>query len=506
MLAFTLALQLATATAAPPASDVTVPAADVPDPSEPGFDHGRAALEMAGALAVGTTWYQTQIELNKLDFDFGRTAAEQRRRLLTPAGYRFDDNNRTLNVGHAFMGMYYHQLARANGAGLVGAYLFNLATSSVWELAVEHREVFSLNDTVVTAMGGFSLGEATFQLGELFARSAPTWRNRIAMGLLSPAHLLPGGRDPGSAPWDGRGMAADGAHRVALEVGGALGLGGGAARLSDAGMSARLDAEVIAVRGYGRAGHGTRWLKRGELTRLDLNYVRGEGAAPRMSAVSQTSLVGHYSQAIDDEGAGPRGHALFVGAGSAFEATSEQVAGVRDFVTAVHVLGPMADLSLHHQGLTLRASASLFGDFAMVQPFAPGGIAEAALEGTKSVLRRHQYYYALGATGATRLEARYRGARLGSALELAHFDSIEGLDRRQVDQISPTGVAHPGVKDDFDLVDRRLKCRVFAESPLPLTDVRLGLQLDLQRREGRAQGQTQTGEDARASVVLSYAL
>ncbi|HEY0714523.1 MAG TPA: hypothetical protein VGF45_17695, partial [Polyangia bacterium] len=112
--------------AATSATPVVVEAAATPASR---FNHKRAGLEIGAAMAIGAVWYQSQIELNKLDFDFDRTASDQWRRLSTTAGYRFDDNNPTLNVGHAFMGSIYHQFARANGGSMGEALLFDFVTS-----------------------------------------------------------------------------------------------------------------------------------------------------------------------------------------------------------------------------------------------------------------------------------------------------------------------------------------------------------------------------------------
>ena len=158
-----------------PSDSVVAAVASSAEPSEDGrFNHKRAGLQIGAAMGVGAIWYQSQIELNKLDFDFDRTFSDQWRRLSTTSGYRFDDNNTTLNVGHAFMGSIYHQFARANGGSMAEALLFDFVTSSTWELTVEHREVVSINDTIVTSLGGVALGEGLFQMGEYFARSEPT--------------------------------------------------------------------------------------------------------------------------------------------------------------------------------------------------------------------------------------------------------------------------------------------------------------------------------------------
>lgn len=127
------------------------------------FKLRRAALELGAAMALGVAWYESQIEVNKRDFDFGRTFSEQARRLTTSDGYRFDDNARYLNVGRSFVGSYYHLFARVNGASMLQALLFDVTASSVWELTVEHREVVSVNDTITTAIGGVPLGEGMYR-------------------------------------------------------------------------------------------------------------------------------------------------------------------------------------------------------------------------------------------------------------------------------------------------------------------------------------------------------
>src|SRR5581483_3868662 len=197
------------ATAASPA-DLPAPAEtlrlDAPAPSSAPDDAPRslrlprAGLELAGVLALGAAWYEAEIDFNGRDFDFERTWSSQWTKLVDGRGYRFDDNDRTTNIAHAFVGRTYHGVARTNHATMWQAVLFDLTASSLWESCIESQEVFSINDTIVTGIGGISLGESAFQLGELFARSAPTWRNRLLLALFSPARaflaLTEGGPQP----------------------------------------------------------------------------------------------------------------------------------------------------------------------------------------------------------------------------------------------------------------------------------------------------------------------
>ena len=146
----TLAIALLQINAQPPALEAD--ASLEGNAEEQPFNLKRAGFQIGAAMAAGAVWYQTEIELNKLDFDFDRTRSDQWQRLSTGAGYRLDDNNPTLNVGPAFVGSVYHQFARVNGGTMAEAMLFDFVTSSTWELTVEHREVVSINDTIITSL------------------------------------------------------------------------------------------------------------------------------------------------------------------------------------------------------------------------------------------------------------------------------------------------------------------------------------------------------------------
>jgi hypothetical protein len=128
------------------------------------------------------------------------------------------------------------------------------------------------------------------------------------------------------------------------------------------------------------------------------------------------------------------------------------------------------------------------------------------LDGTKSVLRERQYYYALGLTAAARAEARYRGVRAGAAFEWSGYDSVEGLDRQQDAYLSPAGVYHAGVTDDFSITDQRFKLRVYTEIPTPIDEIHLGLSLDMQRRSGEMKDLTRSDDEGRAAAVLSFVM
>lgn len=489
-----------------------VPApAEVTEETRPqaSFRLKRAALELGAAMALGIAWYESQIEVNKRDFDFGRTWSEQARRLTTSDGHRFDDNARYLNVGHSFVGSYYHLFARVNGASMLQALLFDAAASSVWELTVEHREVISVNDTITTALGGVPLGEGMYRIGDFFARSRPTVTNRVLMGVFSPARAmgyLHGERvRPSAAGFDEHGLAADAYHRFALSLGATTAVGGADADAWHGSLAA--DFELIDLPSYGRAGERARALQGGEMTRIAVELTGSPHDMQTMTLFARSSLWGAYRQEIRSAtGDDLEGHASFLGASTAFDLSYHDHGDVTDFLTAVHLVGPSADVTLHRSPWRLRLAADLYPDFAMVRPFALDDTGRRDENTPGQSTLKHDYYYALGITAAARAEASFHRARAGAAIEWNGYDAIEGLDRHQNAYISPTGVPHEAITDDPDMADQRLKLRLYAESPLPFTDMKLGASLDYVQRKGTASDATREHEDVRVSFHGTYPL
>ncbi len=240
---------------------------------------------------------------------------------------------------------------------------------------------------------------------------------------------------------------------------------------------------------------------------MALSYEGTPDRLDQVSVAARSSLFGTFEQDLAGTADEARGHSLLLAAGSAFDLTLAEGERTPDFITAVHMIGPTADALLYRGPMTVRLSSDVYGDFAMVRPFALGPDTPASvLDGSKSVLRERQYYYALGLTAAARAEARYHGLRAGAAFEWSGYDSVDGLDRAQDTYVSPTGVVHPGVSDDFGLSDQRLKVRVYTEIPTPIDEIHLGLSLDMQHRSGEMKDLARSDDEGRAAAVLSFVM
>ena len=203
-----------------------------------------------------------------------------------------------------------------------------------------------------------------------------------------------------------------------------------------------------------------------------------------------------------------RGEGTLLGVASAFELAYDQAAGVQDFLTLAHLLGPTAERFWFRGAWRLRMGANAYGDFAFAQPQAvrPDELASAFV-GAKSTLQRFDYYYGWGVTGALALELTRGRFRAGAQAEWNHVGSIQGLDRHQEAYTSPTGMSHAAVSNDDALSDERGKVRAFAEVPLPLLrDVKASAQLEVVHRAGTFEDLARSTNAARVGVALTYAL
>lgn len=77
------------------------------------------------------------------------------------------DDFGTNMVGHPTAGTVYYLIARGNRVSIPEAFAWSFGASLAWEL-VEFKEAVSINDVVMTPVGGLALGEAFSQLSAWF--------------------------------------------------------------------------------------------------------------------------------------------------------------------------------------------------------------------------------------------------------------------------------------------------------------------------------------------------
>jgi hypothetical protein len=122
----------------------------------------RTAVELAGVLAIGTTYYWIVSDPSKQDWDYIDLGDRS-----LHVDVKFDNNMfRTNFLLHPLAGTISYWLARANGLDVYASFASSALSSATFEFLLEWLEKPSINDLIVTPFGGVAAGEFFFHLGE----------------------------------------------------------------------------------------------------------------------------------------------------------------------------------------------------------------------------------------------------------------------------------------------------------------------------------------------------
>jgi hypothetical protein len=464
---------------------------------------GRALLENLAMLTASTIDYWRTYADFREDWQFELSWKSQRRRFFTSESPKMDSNSFWFNWSHAGSGGGYYNLARSNGLTSAGSFLFSVGEALLWEVVCEWREVISTNDLIFTSFGGPAIGEPLYQVGSYFSHRRG-FLGSLAAFLTDPFLAVnnwfdsKGGRAANSAPdaaW----------HRFILFAGsrsGSIAPLGTRYRNFDFG----LDMETVTIPGYGEAESFSRWLADTLSSRIFLDFSFSPSGLEEFDIRTQAVFFGLGWQSGGKAGDGsPRGVCGSLGLGSGFEVWRKRPVAwydsnahtlrgddtltsdaryirptpteFTDKLSAINLAGPVLKLSRFGPGPEVRWSAEAYGDFAMVNALAYNRYTENHdVEGVKSTLLNWGYYYALGWTLATDVEADWLSWRLKAALVYDRFGSIQGQDRFQF-----LGV----VTDDSPLSDWRRSWRASLGYVLPHTPIELSLAAEGLCRSGR---------------------
>ena len=195
---------------------------------------------------------------------------------------------------------------------------------------------------------------------------------------------------------------------------------------------------------YGKAADIERFFKEPILNEMDIEVGVTDKGIDSIHFLAKTVWAAYYRQNIAGDSAGKgTGYSFFVGLASAFEHIQYDTGEFEDWIGAVHVFGPSMEFASFHKAGYIRIGLDVFGDFAMVRPYAFEKYKNNhRIDNIKSVLRFENYYYAFGAYVNPRIEVRYGSYRFLAEYKYAHYNSFEDRDRRKP-------------SNDFNLVDKR---------------------------------------------------
>lgn len=392
----------------------------------------RAGIEMLGLLGSGLVYYWVKAEQNKEDWDFPDISQR-----FTFEAVRFDNNLFITNhILHGASGTGYYSFARANGLSVPSSLLYSFGTSAVFEWGLEWLEKVSINDLIYTPMGGFAPGEWFNQLGN-YLNSAPGGGglgNQLAAATLGfPQYIhrrLDGRGLPPALPTDSLGLSTAYRHRFDIGY-------GFAAADNDLGRSGiehdvDIEARIASMPGFLRPGRFATDFGNGNFTDMRTRLSFDSGGWADLDLFFEADLAGRYAQDFRPVPSGIAGDASMYAVASAVRVIDSWSLDRDDTLALAHLVGPSAKWWLAGGGALLRLDATASVDFAGVRslPYRQWEKLYGA-QGTKTVLQKHSYYYAIGTSARAGARLQYGGLELGGRGAVGIYDSIDGADREQ---------------------------------------------------------------------------
>lgn len=462
---------------------------------------GRAWIEFGGFLAasIARYWIDYKSGVFSEDWQFNGHLDTQFKRIFLFQGWRFDSNNFKLNWTHSLAGGVYYQFARTNYMTWLQSWLMACAGSMIWETA-EWKEVVSLNDQIMTGIGGFATGEPWYQFGEYLSHQRSIVLR--ALGFVNPLVKL-------NHWFDRRDPAAKTYRQPAWHD---LGVFVGARRLDRPGEAAETGlyfgahSRLMTLPDYGRPGDFKDTVKDVYFSEFSLDYAVRNGHADETNFTSSAVTWGYFRQKI---GPDLEGYSLTVGLGSSFQyfkkrpvdyfdaaqlpvTPADLGAGLEldrprnftDKLAIVHVAGPVLDWTLFRRGLRLRTVASAYLDFGLINSLALNAYSELhhtepgdTILGMKTTVLYYGYYYGFGTswTGQTKLE--WGGFRAQALASFSAWGSADFRDRFPQD-----------ITNNAHLSDTRLRYLLGVGWKVPRAPVELFVAYEGVRRTGRLPG------------------
>ena len=470
----------------------------------------RALLEYSALLLYENLRYWAEASFVE-DWQYKLTWDDQERRLLELEGVRFDSNAFETNWTHAGAGGIYYSFGRINNLGVKQSFLLAAFESLYWESIVEWREVFSINDTIMTDFGSLSIGEPWYQLSRyLSSRRSPLSR---VFGFINPLMGLQSMLDPASRPRRIDDQTLPG-YGVFLCLGAAT---SDSRYASDSGESLNVGLRSRLALAPGFTSPGTESRQGWDVLSSTFN-IGADIADGDVRELDFSSGAVFYGRLERNVGEDSRGGASILGFGSAFTlfqkapvtfydagkvpvTTTDQLhleepRDFRDKYAIVHLFGPVYEG--HWRGATLGLSWGLeaYPDFAMVNAYALNAYSvNHDIAGVKTTLLYNGYYYGYGASIRARLEASAGPVVFGFAASAHYHESIDSLDRFQSDL---TGDVH--ATDTWYTFDANLG------APIPGTPLAVEATARWSDRSGTIGDTTVHGTESRYSLGITCRL
>lgn len=395
----------------------------------------RTGVEIGVLLSSAMAIYYKNLVYNQVDFDYG--FKEGIKKKLKGEAIRFDDNDKNSNYGHVYAGVMYYQMARSNGFNSLESFLVSFASSTTWEF-MEYHEVLSINDEILTPIGGYVIGEATYQIS-----CALLQKNNIAAKALGYT-INPGlatnhaidkmksGDKFAGQPDCTRPRWSDISVFIGLEKGQKP-----YRPIEQKNTIFGMDATVVNIGDYQKEGQSSKLVYDTAMTKMLVEVNGNEGLKDLRVIAEVVAAAYHQKNLGRDEKGQLRGYDLIVGVGSGTTWNDRGTAyktNNEDFYGTINILGASAHANIHYNGFNIKADFSFYGDFAMVKSYALTNYTEnnpAALMGQATTIQDKGYYWGMGTTALAAIAVSKGNFEVGYNGQISNAKSIKGHHRLQ---------------------------------------------------------------------------
>jgi hypothetical protein len=397
----------------------------------------RTGVEIGVLLSSAMAIYYKNLVFNQVDFDYSLQSGIKGK--LNGSAIRFDDNDKGSNYGHEYAGVMYYQMARANGFNSLESFLISYASSTTWEF-MEYHEVLSINDEILTPIGGYVIGEASYQISCALLQKnnivAKTLGYTINPGLAANHSIdkYKSGNKFASQPDCSKPRWSDISMYIGLEKG---------QKAYDPKVNktfvAGLDATVVTIEGYNEEGKSSKLVYDTAMAKA-LVELNGNNGVNDMRVVAQIVAAAYNQKNIGrDEKGQLRGYDVILGLGSAStwnDRGSPEDSKNEDFYGTINILGATASASVFYNGFHIKADLAFYGDFAMVKSYSINEFDAAnpgAIAANPSVLSKHSYYWGVGTSTIAAISISKGNWEVGYNGQFSNAKSINGHHRLEED-------------------------------------------------------------------------
>ncbi|MGZ3807037.1 MAG: DUF3943 domain-containing protein [Bacteriovorax sp.] len=393
----------------------------------------RTGVEIGVLLSSAMAVYYQNLSYNAVDFDYGLKDGIQNK--LNGSAIRFDDNDKKANYGHTYAGVLYFQMARSNGFNSLESFLVAFASSTTWEF-LEYHEVLSINDEILTPVGGYVIGEASYQISCALLQKNNVLAKTLAYTInpgLATNHAIDSVKNKNKYA-----SQPDCKRPRWSEISTYIGLDRGQKPYQDSpknNLLLGMDATVVNIENYGKAGTESKLVYDTAMAKVLLETNGNEGLID-LKVVAQVMSAAYHQKNLKYDDAGDlRGYDVLLGLGSGStwnDRGTNKKSNQEDFYGTVNILGATAHADLFYKGYNIRADIGFYGDFAMVKSYALSEYKDSrggTLDGEATVVRRRGYYWGYGTTTLAAISVKKGRFEVGYKGQFSSASAIHGRDR-----------------------------------------------------------------------------